>query len=224
MPFKYEIKWQKTNPETVKVEAYHRYPKTEEEKRKPAFTIGRAKGGGVLTIRHALEQAAKNHPSERKGSTTRIRLDRDIETAYRIGLAAALIDASGTTQQIERTTRYVLSATPEEVWFWTSKWLDDDINSKALEALAVLSGGIEITKQKTAVPPRRGRFWPIVRQRMKEKAKQLYIQEHPNEQSAPSLKELRRQGYLQKAKTLALKEMHIEKRKLRQPQEESLSS
>jgi len=58
---------------------------------------------------------------------------------------------------------------------------------------------------------------------MKEKAKQLYIQEHPNEQSAPSLKELRRQGYLQKAKTLALREIQLERGKMKRTQEEPLS-
>jgi len=147
MPFKYIIKWQRTNPEKVSVEAYHRYPKTEEEKRKPAFVIGKATGGGIIAIRHVLEQAAKKHPTKKRGKAIHIFLDRDIETAYRIGLAAALIDKAETIQQIEKTTKYVLNATPEEVWFWTSKWLDDEINSKALEALAILSGGIEITKK-----------------------------------------------------------------------------
>ena len=147
MPFKYIIKWQRTNPEKVSVEAYHRYPKTEEEKRKPAFVIGKATGGGIIAIRHVLEQAAKKHPTKKRGKAIHIFLDRDIETAYRIGLAAALIDKAETIQQIEKTTKYVLNATPEEVWFWTSKWLDDEINSKALEALAILSGGIEMTKK-----------------------------------------------------------------------------
>jgi len=147
MPFKYIVKWQRTNPEKVSVEAYHRYPKTEEEKRKPAFVIGKATGGGIIAIRHVLEQAAKKHPTKKRGKAIHIFLDRDIETAYRIGLAAALIDKAETIQQIEKTTKYVLNATPEEVWFWTSKWLDDEINSKALEALAILSGGIEITKK-----------------------------------------------------------------------------
>lgn len=147
MPFKYIVKWQRTNPEKVSVEAYHRYPKTEEEKRKPAFVIGKATGGGIIAIRHVLEQAAKKHPTKKRGKAIHIFLDRDIETAYRIGLAAALIDKAETIQQIEKTTKYVLNATPEEVWFWTSKWLDDEINSKALEALAILSGGIEMTKK-----------------------------------------------------------------------------
>ena len=148
MPFKYIIKWQRTNPEKISVEAYHRYPKTEEEKSKPAFVIGKATGGGIIAIRHVLEQAAKKHPTKNRGKTIRIFLDRDIETAYRIGLAVALIDKAETTQQIEKTTKYILNATPEEIWFWTSKWLDDEINSKALEALAILSGGIENKKGK----------------------------------------------------------------------------
>ena len=43
----------------LSVEAYHRYPKTEEEKYKPTFTIGKAQGGGHLAIRHLLEKAAQ---------------------------------------------------------------------------------------------------------------------------------------------------------------------
>jgi len=212
MPFKYIIKWQRTNPEKVRVEAYHRYPKTDKEKRFPAFTIGRAEGGGLLAIRHALEQAAKKHLTHAKGKTTRVLLDRDIETAYRIGLATALIDRAQTNQQVEKTTKYVLNATPEEIWFWTSKWLDEEINSRALDALALISGGIEIINQTMKPENRKGDFWPTVRQKMKEKAEQLYLQEHPNEKDAPSLRELRRQGYLQRAKTLALKEAYRARR------------
>jgi len=206
MPFKYVIKWQKTNPEKVRVVAYHRYPKNEREKRYPAFTIGKAEGGGLLAIRHTLEQAAKNHPTQTKSKTTRVLLDRDVETAYRIGLAAALINRVQTNQQIEKTTRYVLNATPEEIWFWTSKWLDEEINSRALDALAVLSGGTETTNQKPKPQHIKGEFWPAIRQKMKETAEQLYLQEHPNDETAPSMKALREQGYLRKAKTIALKD------------------
>lgn len=193
MPFKYIIKWRKTHPEKISVEAFHRYPHTEEEKHKPAFTIGKAEGGGVLAIRHMLEKAAQKNPTKKHGNTLHILLTANdpaaYETAYRIGLAAALIDKARTPQEIEKGTRYILNTTPEEIWFWTSKLLDDEINTKALEALAILSGATQnnhttsTTTQQTKptkIPqPQKGTFWPTVRQRMKEKAIQLYTKDHP---------------------------------------------
>jgi len=223
MPFKYIIKWRRTHPEKVSVEAYHRYPHTEEEKRKPAFTIGKAEGGGLLAIRHVLEKAAQNNPTKKRRSTTYILLDENnetaYETAYRIGLATALINKAQTPQEIQKGTKYILNTTPEEIWFWTSKLLDDEINTKALEALAVLSGSTQINatpptiKTTPKIPqPKKGTFWPIVRQRMKEKAKQLYMKDHPETETEPTLKELRKAGYLQTAKKIALREINLEKK------------
>jgi hypothetical protein len=225
MPFGYVIRWRRSQPEKLSVEAYHRYPKTEEEKHKPTFTIGKAEGGGLLAIRHLLEKAAQQNPTKKHGKTTYILLNESdetaYETAYRIGLAAALIDKSQTPQEIEKGTRYILNAMPEEIWFWTSKLLDDEINSKALDALALLSGATHLnnstslpseqtTKQTTQLS--KGAFWPIVRQRMKEKAIQLYLRDHPETQSVPELKELRKTGYMQTAKNLALKEIQAERK------------
>jgi len=221
MPFKYIIKWRRTHPEKVSVEAYHRYPHTEEEKHKPAFTIGKAEGGGLLSIRHVLEKTAQNNPTKKRGKTTYILLDENetaYETAYRIGLATALINKAQTTQEIQKGTKYILNTTPEEIWFWTSKLLDDEINTKALEALAVLSGSTQINATPTVgkptpkiQEPKKGTFWPIVRQRMKEKAIQLYMKDHPETEIKPSLKELRKTGYLQIAKKIALREISLKK-------------
>jgi hypothetical protein len=219
MPFKYVIKWRRTHPEKVSVEAYHRYPHTEEEKHKPAFVIGKTEGGGILAIRHALEKAAQKNPTKKRGNNTYIFLTENdpsaYENAYRIGLAAALVDKAQTPQQIEKTTRYTLNATAEEIWFWTSKLLDDEIHTRALDALAILSGATEPNNAthpiKQARPktnaPEKGAFWPIVRQRMEEKAIELYKKDHPESEIIPETKELRKGGYLQMAKTLALKEV-----------------
>ncbi len=154
MPFNYLIKWRRTNPEKVVVEAYHKYPKTEEEKNKPLFTIGKAEGGGLLAIRHLLEKAAKKNPTKKRGNITNIFLSENdpeaYEMVYRIGLAVALIDKAKTPEEIEKGSRYVLNVMPEEIWFWTSKLLDDEINSKSLDALAILSGAthLNLTKEK----------------------------------------------------------------------------
>jgi len=171
-----------------------------------------------------LEKAAQKNPTRKRGNTVHILLTENdpaaYETAYRIGLAAALIDKAQTPQEIEKGTRYILNTTPEEIWFWTSKLLDDEINTRALDALAMLSGATEpnntIHPIKQAKPkiraPEKGAFWPIVRQRMKEKAIQLYMKDHPEAGTAPRTKELRKGGYLQMAKTLALREAYQEKR------------
>lgn len=142
MPFRYIIKWRRSQPETVSVEAYHRFPHTESEKRKPAFVIGRAKGSGILAIRHMLERARETFPTRRYKKTFHITLEESspdaYETAYRIGLAAALIAQAETSDEILKFARYVENAMPEEIWFWTSKLLDDETGSNALNALSVL--------------------------------------------------------------------------------------
>jgi len=52
----------------------------------------------------------------------------------------------------------------------------------------------------------------MVRQRMKEKAIQLYTKDHPESTNIPQMKELRKAGYLQMAKTQALREVYQEKK------------
>jgi hypothetical protein len=66
-------------------------------------------------------------------------------------------------------------------------------------------------RQKTP-RARAGTFWPAVRQRMKERAFQLYIQEHPETKETPSIQELDKKGYLRTAKTMILHEIYQEKK------------
>lgn len=248
MPFKYIIKWRRTQPEKLSVEAYHRYPHTEEEKHKPVFIIGKAEGGGLLAIRHALEKAAQKNPTKKHGNTVHILLNENdpaaYETAYRIGLAAALINKAQSPMEIEKGTKYILNATPEEIWFWTSKLLDDEINTRALEALAVISGSINLDtlnsqtkqpawdtseaektpRQTTKLSPNnqpKGSFWPLVRQRMQEKATQLYLKDHPETEIKPQLRELRKAGYFQTVKAQALQEIYQERKLLKEKQQSS---
>ncbi|MCX8151318.1 MAG: hypothetical protein N3D85_07450 [Candidatus Bathyarchaeota archaeon] len=219
MPFNYLIKWSRTNPEKVTVEAYHKYPQTIEEKRKPLFTIGKAKGGGLLAIRHLLEKATQKNPTKKQGNVTKIFLSETdpqaYETVYRIGLAVAMINKAKTKEEIEKATRYILNAMPEEIWFWTSKLLDDEINSKSLDALAIISGAktLKTHKQKHhPTKPTTGEFWPKVREQMKTKATQLYRLDHPETEEEPTLKELKKAGYMKIAKKEALKELQAEKK------------
>lgn len=144
MPFKYIIKWRRSRPERVSVEAYHKYPCSLIEKREPAFIIGRAESAGLVAIRHMLEKAAQKFPTKRYNKTLHIVLnendDEAYEVAYRIGLAVALIGKAQTTQEIRQYVRYVQSVMSEEIWFWTSKLLDEEVGTRALDALAILSG------------------------------------------------------------------------------------
>ena len=152
MPFKYVIKWRRAQPEKLSVEAYHRYPHTEEEKRRPAFIIGEAKGASILAVRHLLERAAKKFPNKRYNKTIHIILDggdnEAYEMAYRIGLIAALLNKAKTSEEIKKQVRYIQGAMPEEIWFWTSKLLDEEIGERALDALAVLSGVVAAQNKK----------------------------------------------------------------------------
>lgn len=56
----------------------------------------------------------------------------------------------------------------------------------------------------------KGSFWPAVRQRMYEKAVELYMYDHPETQNKPEPEELREGGYLHTAKVLVLREMRLE--------------
>lgn len=159
MPFKYIIKWHRTQLEKLSVEAYHKYPRTEKEKHKPAFIIGRAEGAGIIAIRHMLEKAAQKYPTKKYNRTIHIILnendDEAYETAYRVGLAAALINKAQTPEEIQKHIRYIQSAMPEEIWFWTSKLLSEEIGEKALNALAILSGARNNTKQEIPATTKR---------------------------------------------------------------------
>lgn len=140
MPFKYIIRWRRRYPESVIVEAQNAYRTHQSKRGKKAFVLGRASGSRLLTIRHTLEDALKRFPHKKQGNVVQILLDCDDEVAYRIGLATALLAKAKNHREMERGVRYVLNATPEEVWFWSSKWLDDSLGERALQALAVMSG------------------------------------------------------------------------------------
>jgi competence protein ComGC len=56
----------------------------------------------------------------------------------------------------------------------------------------------------------KGTFWPGVRQRMYEKAIELYMYDHPETQNKPEIEELQEAGYMHTAKVLVLREMRLE--------------
>lgn len=108
---------------------------------------------------------------------------------------------------------------PEEIWFWTSKLLNDEINSKALDAIEIQRRSTPKRKhalanqnQTTSDTAEKGKFWPIVRERIEEKAIQLYLKDHPETQEPPAMKELRKTGYIETTKTITPKEIQDEKK------------
>ena len=58
----------------------------------------------------------------------------------------------------------------------------------------------------------KGTFWPGVRQRMHEKAIELYMYDHPETQNKPEIEELQEAGYMHTAKVLVLREMRLGKK------------
>lgn len=56
----------------------------------------------------------------------------------------------------------------------------------------------------------KGVFWPEVRQRMYEKAVELYMHDHPETQNRPEIEELQEAGYMHTAKVLVLREIRLE--------------
>lgn len=56
----------------------------------------------------------------------------------------------------------------------------------------------------------KGSFWPQVRQRMYEKAVELYMYDHPETENRPELDELYEGGYMNTAKVLVLREIRLE--------------
>ncbi len=56
----------------------------------------------------------------------------------------------------------------------------------------------------------KGSFWPEVRQRMYEKAVELYMFDHPEMENKPEPEELHEGGYMHTAKVLVLREVSRE--------------
>jgi len=55
-----------------------------------------------------------------------------------------------------------------------------------------------------------GTFWPQVRERMYEKALELYMYDHPETQNKPEIEELQEAGYMHTAKVLVLREIRLQ--------------
>ncbi len=98
------------------------------ELRRPSFIIGKVSGRRLFMISNmAMEIVDRYHSSVRKG-TIKVCFPSDDDTAiaeaYRLGLAAAIVSEIEDEDMAERTVAYIRNAQKEEVWFWTSKFLN----------------------------------------------------------------------------------------------------
>ena len=152
MPFKYVMKWYQGEKERITIEAWHRYPTTKSDKEKVAFIIGKLEGSRVLLLREKIYQIIHEFGSRKYDKTQRVLFPLDdtkaIAEAYRLGLAASVLNFSGDNSAIQRASNYVLNTTDEEVWFWTSKLLDTHVGpKKTISALCIISGTWDVPKK-----------------------------------------------------------------------------
>lgn len=153
MPFKYVLRWTDGEREQIGVEAWVRYPSVPKERKHPAFIIGKVEGSRTIVLRDRVEQAAVSFGMRTVGKTKKVTFPLDdtkgVAEAYRIGLAAAVLRSAEDNQAVNQASRYVLSITDEEVWFWTSKLLDETIGrDRVVDALCVLSGARPVAERK----------------------------------------------------------------------------
>lgn len=152
MPFKYALKWSKGETESITIDAWSRYPVSNNEKKNPVFTIGSVQGSRAIILRERVEQAIKKYGSRTYRNTIRVTFPLDdtrgIAEAYRIGLAAAVLKHAESNESVQKASNYVLNITDEEVWFWTSKLLDENIGpERTISALCVICG-VKIGEKK----------------------------------------------------------------------------
>jgi hypothetical protein len=56
----------------------------------------------------------------------------------------------------------------------------------------------------------KGSFWPQIRERMRRKAIELYMRDHPETENKPEIAELEEAGYMRMAKILVLRESRLQ--------------
>ncbi len=150
MPYKYILRWKRAEKETLRVEAWPRtkYLALPKETVRPSFVIGRVSGPRTLMLYGAAKEAIEEYGYKQRGGTIAVHFPPEnmkaIGDAYRIGLAAAVLDKASGEDEAEAALQYVLRTTKEEVWFWTSKILrviDSGIQTdRVIQALCLISG------------------------------------------------------------------------------------
>lgn len=120
---------------------------TKKEKSKPSFIIGSLSGPKTHILDFIVKDLSKKY--ETKPTKTGFKIifpEKSIEAiaeAYRIGLMLAALSISRDQHEDESIIRYIEKCTPEEIWFWTSKYLGmitkQSKPQKVVSALAILA-------------------------------------------------------------------------------------
>jgi len=150
MTYKYVLRIRKTkNTEKIAVEAW---PSRKElaaptEMRRPSFIIGTLKGPKTSLVYYQVKALLNKYAAKKVKTGYILQFPQQsteaIVDAYRIGLMLATLSKARSDEKAENVLRYIENCTPEEIWFWTSKYLGiikRDIQSeKVIEALTVLA-------------------------------------------------------------------------------------
>lgn len=155
MSYRYLLKYCKGEEQKISIEAWPRLKEyaTNRERRRPSFIIGTLEGSRTIMLWHHIEQSRRRYDSFKKGKYIVVSYppeDADaINDAYRLGLAASVINDARDSETADKALRYVMNATKEEVWFWTSKLLgvvgEKSDKERLLNAILLISGAKEIT-------------------------------------------------------------------------------
>jgi hypothetical protein len=150
MTYRYVLRVKRlTNKERITVEAWpsRREIATPTELRKPCFIIGSLSGPRTILVHYMIKEFIKKYGAKRTRKSLIIYFpDKSIEAiidAYRLGLLLASLSKVKTDEEAENILRYIDKCTPEEVWFWTSKYLGlikkVTKPEKVIEALTILA-------------------------------------------------------------------------------------
>jgi hypothetical protein len=150
MTYRYVLRIKRlTNKERITVEAWpsRREIATPTELRKPCFIIGSLSGPRTILVHYMIKELIKKYGAKRTKKSLIIYFpDKSIEAiidAYRLGLLLASLSKVKTDEEAENILRYIDKCTPEEVWFWTSKYLGlikkVTKPEKVIEALTILA-------------------------------------------------------------------------------------
>ena len=150
MTYRYVLRIRRlTNKERITVEAWpsRKEIATPTELRKPCFIIGSLSGPRTILVHYIVKELVKKYGALRTRKGLIIRFpDKSVEAiidAYRLGLLLASLSKAKTDEEAENILRYIEKCTPEEVWFWTSKYLGlikkATKPEKVIEALAILA-------------------------------------------------------------------------------------
>ncbi len=149
MTYRYVLRIRKTKNTKIAVEAWpsRKELATPTELRRPSFIIGSLKGPKTSLVYYQVKTLLNKYGAKKVKSGSVLQFTQKsteaIVDAYRIGLMLAALSKARTDEEAENILRYLEKCTPEEIWFWTSKYLSI-INSgpqpdKVVEALATLA-------------------------------------------------------------------------------------